>query len=247
MLATVLTVASTDAGVIKLNGELVVYGDVDSRGLQFSPDGSRVLYRADQQTDEMWEIYSVPSAGGTPVKLNGELVAGGDVGYDGLQFGPDSSRVLYWANQDQSDVWEIYSVLGAGGTPVKLNGDLVSGGNVSESSLQFSPDGSRVLYRADQALNEVYEIYSVPSGGGTEVKLNGDLEVGGDVFSGGLQFSPDGSRVLYYADQETDAVYEIYSVPSGGGTEVKLNGDLVAGGDVDYDGLQFSPDGMRVL
>jgi hypothetical protein len=99
----------------------------------------------------------------------------------------------------------------AGAGVIKLNTALPSGGNVSSSGLQFSPDGSRVLYLADQETNNVNEIYSVASEGGTPVKLNTALPSGGNVSSSGLQFSPDGSRVLYRADQETNEVYELYS------------------------------------
>ncbi len=44
--------------------------------------------------DDVFELYSVPSEGGTPVKLNAAMVDGGEVS-DGFQFSPDGSRVLY--------------------------------------------------------------------------------------------------------------------------------------------------------
>ena len=73
LLSTALITESANAGVIKLNGELPSGGNVDSYGLQFSPDGSRVLYRADQDRYRVWELYSVPATGGTPIKLNSAL------------------------------------------------------------------------------------------------------------------------------------------------------------------------------
>ncbi len=219
LVAVILTTTTSEgasaAAPIKLNGPLVTGGDVSSSGLQFSPDSSRVLYLADQTTDSVNEIFSVPSTGGAAVKLNGPLVAGGDVFSSGLQFSPDSSRVLYLGDQTTDDVFEVFSVLSAGGTAVKLNGPLVAGGDVFFQ--QFSPDSSRILYMADQTADEVFEIFSVPSvGGGAAVKLNGPLVSGGDVSSIGLQFSPNSSRVLYLADQVTDGVNEIFSVPSAG-------------------------------
>ena len=48
-------------------------------------------------------------------------------------------------------------------------------------------------------------------GGGTPVKLNTALPSGGFVYRDGIQFSSDGSRVLYLADQETNGVVELYS------------------------------------
>ena len=46
--------------------------------------------------------------------------------------------------------------------------------------------------------------------------------------------SPDSSRVVYWADQQTNNVYELYSVPLGGpaAAGVKLNGAMVTGGYV---------------
>ena len=109
MWAAVIAATPVDAGVVKLNAELHRTGDVDYLGLQFSPDGSRVLYLADQDTDNVREIYSVPAAGGVSVKLNAELTPGGAVSELNLQFSPDGSILLYRADQDTRDVMEIYS------------------------------------------------------------------------------------------------------------------------------------------
>ena len=85
LLSTAMITESADASVIKLNAELTSGGDVHSDRLQFSPDGSRVLYLADQETNHVYELYSVPAAGGTPVKLNSALPSGGDVAANGVR------------------------------------------------------------------------------------------------------------------------------------------------------------------
>jgi hypothetical protein len=236
---------------VALNGSLVGGGDVqDTYGnahFQISPDSSRVVYWADQDTDEVYELYSRPLDGsGSPVKLNGDLGATGDVGsaFQVFQVSADSSQVVYLADQDADDVVELYSrPLDGSGSPVKLNGSLVSGGGAYR--FQVSPDSSRVVYWADQDTDEVYELYSVPLGGGSRVKLNGDLGVTGDVIDD-LQISADSSRVVYRADQETDEVFELYGRPlDGSGSPVKLNGSLVSGGDVNS--FQISADSSRVV
>ncbi len=61
---------------------------------------------------------------------------------------------------------------------MKLNGDLVPGGNV-QTGFQISPDGSSIIYRADQDADEVFEMYQVPLAGGTPLKINRNLPVGG--------------------------------------------------------------------
>ena len=141
----------------QLNENRALVGDVSS--YQVSPDGSTVVYRADQDTDEVSELYSVPIGGGAVTKLNGALVAGGDVASD-FQVSPDGSTVVYRADQDTDDVYELYSVPIGGGATTKLNSALVAGGDVA-SDFQVSSDGSTVVYHASQESAEVVELYAV--------------------------------------------------------------------------------------
>ncbi len=113
------TVAPADAGVTKLNTDLID-GETVSWDFQFSPDGEHVLYLADQETNDVFELYSVPSKSGTPLKPNAELIEGGNVDYGSFQFSPDGLRVLYSADQETNDAWKPYSVPSNGGTPGKL-------------------------------------------------------------------------------------------------------------------------------
>jgi Tol biopolymer transport system component len=245
----IFSVPATGGVPVKLNGTMGVGGDVSTLGLQFSPNGNHVVYFADQNADNVNELFSVPSAGGTAVKLNGTLVANGDVGSNGILISPDSSRVIYTADQNTDNTFEIFSVPIAGGTAVKLSGPMVAGGNVALGSggRGISPDGSRVIYVADQNTDEVQELFSVPITGGTAVKLSGPMALGGDVQSISVSFSPNGSRVLYVADQETDGLGELFMVPAAGGTPVRVNGPMITGGGANTAGGQFTPDGSRIV
>jgi len=261
------SVPITGGPAAKLSGAMVPGGDIFWL-TRFSPNGNRIVYRADQHTNDVFELYSVPSAGGDVIKLNGLLPTGGGVIQTQYPISPDGTQILYIADQDTDGVAELYSVSIAGGVQTKLNGPLVTGGDVSFHNLVdagfFSPDGNHVVYRADQDMDEVHELYSVPSAGGTPVKLNGSLVAGGDVAGKGLThaytvaFNPDGSRILYVADQEVDETHELYIVPTTGGRPVKINGPLTAEVDIvpdtvltspnrRYRNFQISPDGSRVL
>jgi Tol biopolymer transport system component len=245
----IFSVPVTGGTPVKLSGAMATGGDVSTSGLQFSPNGNHVIYFADQNADNVNELFSVPSAGGTAVKLNGALVANGDVSGSGILISPDSSRVIYTADQDADNVFDIFSAPIAGGAPVKLSGPMVANGDVSVGSggRTFTPDGSRVIYTADQDTDEVVELYSVPSAGGTSIKLNGPMASGGDLQPNSLAVSPNGSRVLYVADQQTDGLAELFMVPATGGTPVKINGPLASGGGVATAGGQFTPDGNRIV
>ena len=100
-------------------------------------------------------------------------------------------------------MFELYCVSVAGGTPAIVNRPMVTGGSVV-ADFKISPDGERVI--------------------------NGELISVGRIFD--HKVTPDGSRVISTAEQDTDGVLELYSVPAPGGTTIKLNTILPTGGDV---------------
>ena len=206
---------STPLSTINVTG-----GDVVGGEFEISPDSTRVVYLADQDTDGVFELFSVPVGGGPTTKLNGALVSGGSVGIN-FRISPNSGRVIYIADQEENDMEELFSVPLAGGTTTKLNPPLVTGGGVLNA--RISPDSSRAIYQADQELDSVVELFSVPMTGGISTKLSGAMVSGGDVHVEEYKVSPDSSRVIYIADQEIDTIPGIYSVPLTGGSPIKLN------------------------
>ena len=225
-----------------LNHTLTSYQSVSH--FLISPDSSTVVYEAERLSDGIMELYSVPISGGTPVKLNGSLTSGGEVSDWNTVISPDSSRVVYRADQETRWIYEVYSVPIGGGPWIKINGALPSYGDVNWFGL--SPDGSQVVYVAEQETTSVSELFSAPIGGGPWVKLSGLLPSGGNVEDWGVQISPDSSRVVYFAEQESYDLYELFSAPIGvGGSAVKLNGPLISGGEVSF--FEISPDSSRVV
>ena len=194
-----------------------------------SPDSRTVAFAADIDTDDVGELYAVPITGTTPIKLNPPLVDGGDVQSSRIAFTPDSQSVIYLADQEVDNRIEMFSVPAGGGQALKLNPELVAGGNITQ--FRIDTKNLRIVYVADQETNEVFELWSVPIGGGTSVKLNGPFASGGNVSS--FIIDPLSNRVVYSADAETDAKFEIYSVPVAGGIAIKLNPPIVLAGGGD--------------
>ncbi len=231
---------------VKLNGPLVSGGEVvpcvPNKCWAISPDSTRVVYLAEQDADNVRELYSVPIAGGTPEKLNKTLPNGADVW---LSFGitSNSERVVYLADQEDYGVRELYSVLIGGGQNKRLNGALVINGDVSD--YQIAPDASFVVYRADQDVDGVYELYVASiTGQGQPQKISGTLVAGGSV-TNDFVIGPDGSWVVYLADQDTDGTYEIYKVATDGSGGIRLSGAMAPGGYVST--FALSPDGQYVV
>lgn len=229
---------------VRLSASLPAGSQVSSYAI--SPDGLRAVYVAPQDTPGVDELYSVPIGGGAAVKLNDALVDQGNV--IDIKISPDGGRVVYRADQEIHGVVELYSVPITGGAVTKLNSPLDPDDHLF-GSYQISPDSSRVVYITNRTPPDVNELYSAPIVGGSFVKLNGELPVGGNVGVGSgtdFRISPDSSRVVYLADQDSNDRFELYSVPITGGAFIKLNGDLVTGGNVASD-FQISPDGSRVI
>ncbi len=241
----------------KLNGTLPpppTPGSVDT-GFKISADSTRVVYRADQSAYGVYQIYSVPLAGGTAAtRLNGVLAVNEDV-EPGYAISPDSTQVVYRSDEDVNDIVELYSApLNGTGAPTRLNGVLVGGGDVlgspSNPDLQISPNSARVVYVADQNVDTLNELFSVPIGGGTATRLNRTLAAGGDVQA--FRISPNSAWVIYGADQDSDTVDEVLAAPLAGGTVLDVNGPLVSGGDVVLKFVQttvyeVSPNSLDVL
>lgn len=206
--------------------------------LHFVDNGATVLFQSDQRVWGEHEIYAAPVDGSDLRSLTGPMVEGGRA--RDWQLSSDGLTVVYVADQDARRQRELYAVPVEGGPPVKLNGQLPLRGDVgplSGDGFEISADSSTVIYRADQRTNNVNELWSVPIGGGTPIRLSGSMPPGGDVklapwiFGNGLEITADGT-VVYVADQETNNVRELWSVPIGGGTSVKLNGPMTPKGDV---------------
>ncbi len=212
-------------------------------GYSVSPDGTRALYRADQQVVDQIELFSVALANpGASTKMSSQLVANGNVS-SAFAFSPDSTHVAYVADQDVDGVLELYgATVASPGLTVKLNGPLTAGGDLC--NFTFSPDSQRVAYCADQDTDEVTELFTVAlASPGTSTKLSPALVPGGNVHAG-YQFSADSSFMLYLADQQVDERIELFRVDiAAPGVTTKMNGTLVTDGDV-WD-FKFRPDGTH--
>jgi hypothetical protein len=131
-----------------------------------------VVFDGDVETDDQWEVFSVPIGGGPVTRLSGPLGGEGDtvwfvVGALG--------RVVYVADQETDEEYELFIVPAAGGGTTKLNGPLTAGGDVAAmvGDFQITPDGQRVVYRADQDTDGQIELYAT---------LDDSLLPGGMVF-----------------------------------------------------------------
>jgi len=238
---------------VKLNRSLVSGRFISSFNYEISPDGSRVIYLADHDTEDVYELYSSPIDGSAPpIRLHKPSIPEGDFFVLQFEFRPryqfnsSGSHIVYLADHETDQVFELYSApIDQEEREVKISGPLVSGRYISHDFL-ISPDGSRIVYSADQEIERERELYSAPiDGSSPTIKLNAPLVPGGWV--GNSIISPDSSRVVYLVFQGLDAARELYSASiDGSSPTVKLNRPLESGKSLDHN-YRISQDGSRVV
>ncbi|NND90576.1 MAG: hypothetical protein HKN42_06900 [Granulosicoccus sp.] len=229
---------------VQVNPELIAEGDVSSRDIAFSPDGSQLLYAADQRTVGLFEIFLVEkSVPGVSAVVNGSFAEFVTLA-TGFGFSPDGNWIGYMADQDIDTIRELYAVdVSSLGNSVKLNPPYT--GEEDLCTFEFRPDSQAVAYCADQDTEDKLELYAVSlDTPGISTKLNPPIVTGGEVRSD-FQHAPGSDYIVYVADQETAGVDELYRVNfDSPGVSEKVNAALIDGGDVDL--FEIRPDGLAI-
>jgi hypothetical protein len=122
----------------------------------------------------------------------------------------------------------LYAVPAGGGPEELLNGYFAD-------SPAFSPDGTKVAFVGPDGL------YTVPAGGGAATRVTSGAAWGG------IDWSPDGTRIAYTA-HTTQAMEdtEIRTVSAGGGAPTDLTDDAYDAGYADQKHPAWSPDGTTI-
>jgi Tol biopolymer transport system component len=262
-----LYVALNDGASVEM---LSTGGDV--KDFKISPDGSRVAYRADQDTPGVIELYVNSINGGTPAKVSflpdPVLFPGRNVevdplvNFDAYHWSPDNSMIAYIADQNSNDKFELFV------TELNpLSNFRVSSVNIDADEdvfeFEWAPDGTLIAYRADQDFNGVIELYATqPVVINTPVKVNTPLPNAGqdvaeepgsnaDVF----EWASDSSRIAYIADQSFAAndVFELWTaelvsvMPTVFAAPKRVCADLTGpGSSKDVKRFKWAPDDTRI-
>ena len=172
------------------------------------------------------EAYSVGVAGEDPADIARYLLASGA---GGASISPDGSTIAFaWSITGERQLWVVPS---EGGQPKRLT----FGSGVT--FYRWSPDGSRLIYGADNDGNEQPAFYAISADGTEEALVLGAAEGGFRSFG---DFS--GPNAYVFSSTERNGLdYDVWRAEIGGEPEMIYEGTFA------YFARSASPDGRYVL
>lgn len=217
-----------------------IAGDVNAA--RVTPDGTRVVFLADLDADEHFELFSAPTDGSAaPVRLNATLTQHGDVS-DRFALSPDGLHVAFLADGHTNTVDELYCAPVDGSAPAARVSTYAAVEFVTV--FRFTPDSTRLVFQG-RTSDQRDELWCVPLDGSSALEVSASMPPGGNPFDN-FSISPDSTLLVYVADAVTEGVPEIFSAPlDASAPAVKLSTTPVAEGAMREYAL--TPDGTRVV
>jgi len=227
----------------KLSGPLIpgglLYGEI-----LVTADSSRVIYKAQQQPDDVSaSLYSSPIDGSTiAVRLNNPLGTNQFI-RDGVRLTPDGQTAIFRVSHTQNFRFSLIYRRPTDGseTAVQLN---------SQTDVPYfptlSPDGAMVAHIAATATSQnqgVLFTSPVQGDGYNSIEISDPTQ---DV-AGGILFTPDSTRLIYRQFDNVTNHSDLFSRPTDASdTAVKLSNDGVSEQYVDSH-YQITSDSSQVI
>lgn len=178
---------------------------------------TEVLFKARMDADNRYKLYTIGTDGSAEALLpNSEITRGddsiADIGAFGLS--PDGSQLAFAADETAGiyDVWVMPSDGSMAPTKLTTGLALPDSGPFFTQPLEWSPDGQRIAFCADFAVDDRYDLYVVGAGGGGQSRLAASPATG-DCDE--LAWSPDSQQIYFAADLITSGENELFMVALG--------------------------------
>ena len=226
--------------------------DPDVENFKWEPNSTLIAYIADQDTDEVFELYVSPSDSNTPnVKVSGALLDGNGIkelapvpsGEYAFAWAPDSSRLAFLADQliDAIDEFELYTNLPDGTNNLRISGPQGNSSQVDDFA--WAPNSRQIAYRANQNLITAIDLFTaLPNVSSSFQQISSGLEPGQEVTT--FKWSPDSTRIAFISDRASTGFFRLFTTSPNNSNNVLVSGSIVSTTDVTV--FKWAPDSLRI-
>lgn len=212
-------------GNVKLNGPLPLGGDVDYSRFEILPNGQKALFLAEQDIDNVVELFSVNMDGTARVKLHPNLGVGKYV--NDFQFTKNNQKIIFIGKVSSSTEEEIFSVNPDGTNFQKISGSMITNGQITYSyydktRFKISSNSQKVVFLATKEDLAKSELYSVNIDGSNLVKISPALTFPEASISG-FEISEDSTKVIFKSNFENKDKDQLYTVDITGSNIKRLS------------------------
>ena len=193
-------------------------------------DASTPVSPASRIATDAQSVRSLTNAGARPVPID-NLYATRTV--FSAAWSPNGREIAF--TSDIAGRFNLWKVNASGGWPVQL-----AQSDDRQAGAVWSPDGKWILYEQDAGGNEQYDIYAIPSDGGTVVNLTNTPK----VREQGARWSPDGNSIAIAIKPESAIVYNLAVIDWRTRAVRRLTNESAA--DRNWSFVAWSPDGRTL-
>jgi Tol biopolymer transport system component len=196
-----------------------------------SADGQHVVFQSFR--DEGWNIFSMNADGSSQVDLTKTKQSDNIINFE-PSWSPDGTKVAFMRQTpnagEEQDIWVMDS---SGANPVNLTHTA----GVSETSAEFSPDGTKIVY-VSGATND--DIWVMNANGSGQTPLT---ETSPPVQNVAPTWSPDGTRIAYSVFEGPVGERGLHVMNANGTSKTQL---LDESSPILTNNLSWSPDGTQI-
>lgn len=227
--------------------------DRDVQNFEWEPNSTLIAYIADQDTNEVFELYVSPSDNNTPnVKVSGTSLDGNGIkelapvssGEYAFAWAPNnSSRIAFLADQliDGIEEFELYTNLPDGTNILRVSGPQGNSGQVEEFT--WAPNSRQIAYRANQNLITAIDLFTaLPGVSSSFQQISSGLAPGQKVAA--FKWSPDSTRIALVSDRAFTGFFRLFTTSPNNSNNVLVSGGLASTSDVTV--FKWSPDSLRI-
>lgn len=225
---SVTSAANPGAGPIPVDA---LYYTRDTSSPAWSPDGKSIVFTTDVTGRP--NLWKVPAGGGWPIQMS----VSDNREYDAA-WSPDGRWIVYQSDHGGNEMWDLYAIPAAGGASI----DLTHSPKVSETSPQWSPDGSELLISVKDSDSPVSNL-AVLDWKTRKIRLI-THEKARDYIWGSAAWSPDGRYVYASRINAAFTNADVYRIDAATGKKENLTRHK---GNVLELFSSVSPDGKTLL